>query len=34
MDIRTRDYVVPFGAGFRRRPLDAGWILERLPAEA
>jgi hypothetical protein len=32
MDLRTRDYVTPFGIPFRRRPLDAEWVLERFPA--
>jgi hypothetical protein len=31
MDPRTRDYVLVGGAPYRRRPLDAAWILERFP---
>ncbi len=34
IDMRTRDYVTPFGIPFRRRRLDADWILERFPVEA
>ena len=34
MDPRTRDFVLVGGAPYRRRPLDAGWILERFPVEA
>jgi hypothetical protein len=33
MDPRTGDFVFVGGAPYRRRPLDADWILERLPAE-
>jgi hypothetical protein len=33
MDPRTGDFVLVGGAPYRRRPLDAGWILERFPAE-
>jgi hypothetical protein len=32
MDPRTGDFVLVGGRPFRRRLLDAGWILERLPA--
>jgi hypothetical protein len=32
MDIRTRDYVLVNGRSYRRRELDAGWILEQFPA--
>ncbi len=32
MDPRTRDFVLVGGAPYRRRALDAGWILERFPA--
>jgi hypothetical protein len=32
MDPRTRDFVLVGGAPYRRRPLDAAWILERFPA--
>ena len=31
MDVRTRDYIGPGGGDYRRRPLDAAWILERFP---
>ena len=31
MDPRTRDYVLVGGRPYRIPPLDAGWILERLP---
>ena len=31
MDVRTRDYVLINGRSYRRRELDAGWILERFP---
>jgi hypothetical protein len=34
MDPRTRDFVLVGGAPYRRRPLDAAWILERFPAES
>jgi hypothetical protein len=33
MDIRRRDYVLVNGQHYSRRPLDAGWVLERFPAE-
>ena len=33
MDIRTRDYIGPGGGDYRRRPLDAAWVLERFPPE-
>ncbi len=33
MDPRTGDFVPVGGVPYRRRPLDAGWILERFPAE-
>ena len=29
MDLRTRDYVLVNGRSYRRRELDAGWILEQ-----
>ena len=32
MDIHTRDYVLINGRSYRRRELDAAWILERFPA--
>ena len=32
MDLRTRDYVLINGRSYRRRELDAGWILEQFPA--
>jgi hypothetical protein len=32
MDPRTGDYVLIRGRSYRRRRLDAGWILERFPA--
>ena len=32
MDLHTRDYVLVNGRSYRRRELDAGWILERFPA--
>jgi len=32
MDPRTRDFVKINGRPYRRRPLDADWILERWPA--
>ncbi|HEX4519380.1 MAG TPA: hypothetical protein VH063_07345 [Gaiellaceae bacterium] len=32
MDPRSRDFVKVGGRDYRRRPLDAGWILERFPA--
>jgi hypothetical protein len=31
MDLRTRDYVLVNGRSYRRRELDADWILERFP---
>jgi hypothetical protein len=31
MDIRTRDYVLVNGRSYRRRELDAAWILEQFP---
>lgn len=31
VDLRTRDYVLIRGRSYRRRVLDAGWILERFP---
>jgi hypothetical protein len=31
MDIRTRDYVKINGRSYRRRELDAAWILEQFP---
>ena len=31
MDIHTRDYVLVNGRSYRRRELDAGWILEQFP---
>jgi hypothetical protein len=33
MDPRTRDFVQINGRPYRRRPLDAEWILRRFPAE-
>jgi len=33
MDPRSRDYVPVAGKPYRRRPLDADWILERFPPE-
>ncbi len=32
MDLRTRDYVLVNGRSYRRRELDAAWILELFPA--
>jgi hypothetical protein len=32
MDPRTGDFVLVAGRPYRRRPLDAAWILERFPA--
>jgi hypothetical protein len=32
MDLRTRDYVLINGHSYRRRELDAAWILEQFPA--
>jgi hypothetical protein len=34
MDPRTGDFVLVGGAPYRRRPLDAAWILARFPAGA
>ena len=31
IDPRTRDYVLINGRSYRRRPLDAAWILEQFP---
>jgi hypothetical protein len=31
IDLRTRDYVLINGRSYRRRELDAGWILEQFP---
>jgi hypothetical protein len=31
MDIRTRDYVLIHGRSYRRRQLDARWVLEQFP---
>lgn len=31
MDLRTRDYVLVNGRSYRRRELDAEWILEQFP---
>ena len=31
MDPRTGDFVLLGGRPYRRRPLDAGWVLERFP---
>ena len=33
MDPRTRDFVRVNGRSYLREPLDAGWILERFPAD-
>jgi hypothetical protein len=33
MDPRTRDFVEVNGKPYRRRPLDADWVLERWPAD-
>ena len=33
MDPRTRDFVRINGRSYLREPLDAGWILERFPAD-
>ena len=33
MDIRTMDYVEFGGADYRRKPLDARWILEQFPPD-
>lgn len=32
MDPKTGDFVLVGGMPYRRRPLDAGWVLERFPA--
>ena len=32
MDPRTGDYVLIRGRSYRRRRLDAAWILDRFPA--
>jgi hypothetical protein len=32
MDLRTRDYVLINGRSYRRRELDAEWVLEQFPA--
>ena len=32
MDVRRRDYVLVAGEHYSRRPLDAAWVLARLPA--
>ncbi|MCC7368465.1 MAG: hypothetical protein IT306_08585 [Chloroflexi bacterium] len=33
MDVKTRDYVKFGGEDYRRRPLDAAWVLARFPAD-
>jgi hypothetical protein len=33
MDPRSGDFVLVAGRPYRRRPLDAAWVLERFPAE-
>jgi hypothetical protein len=33
MDVRTGDFVGPGGREFRRRPLDADWVLSHFPAD-
>jgi hypothetical protein len=33
MDVSTGDFVLVNGKPYRRRPLDAAWVLERFPAE-
>jgi hypothetical protein len=33
IDPRTRDYVKLSGRSYRRRELDAGWVLEEFPAD-
>jgi hypothetical protein len=33
MDVRTRDFIGIGGGDYRRRPLDAAWVLERFPPE-
>ena len=32
MDPRTGDFVLVNGESYRKRPLDARWVLERFPA--
>lgn len=34
MDPRTGDYALVNGRSYRRRPLDASWVLERFPSRA
>ena len=34
MDPRTGDYALVNGRSYRRRPLDAAWVLERFPPRA
>jgi hypothetical protein len=34
MDPRTGDYALVNGRSYRRRPLDATWVLERFPSRA
>jgi hypothetical protein len=33
MNVRTRDFIGIGGGDYRRRPLDAAWVLERFPPE-
>jgi hypothetical protein len=33
MDPRTRDFVKINGRSYQRKPLDAGWVLDRFPAD-
>ena len=33
MDVQTGDYIGLGGGDYRRRPLDAAWVLERFPAD-
>lgn len=33
IDLKTRDYVLVNGHDYRKRILDAAWVLERFPAE-
>ena len=33
MDPRTGDYALVNGRSYRRRPLDASWVLERFPSQ-
>lgn len=33
MDPRTGDYALVNGRSYRRRPLDAAWVLERFPSQ-